>query len=265
MVVVLGLTGCGSGGGDGGGGGLQTPAADISGVWNVTETTTTDNSCGDPAGHAFSYQVTVTQNGNNLTVVTDAGTFNGTISGNTISWTGSYPEGSSTVTINSMTLTLNANGTQFTGTVHWSWTDGVDSCSGTNQISGQKQSSAADISGVWNVTETITNVTETPTGTCGGPAPHAISYQVTVTQNGNSLTVVVNDVTFGVGTFNGTISGSTISWTGSYPDGGGTATINSMTLTLNASGTQFTGTATWSFTEGLDSCSGTSQITGTKA
>jgi len=136
-LILFALAACGGGGGGGGGGvgggGPASPIADVSGTWTITEQGVSDCE-GEETFSRGPYQVTVTQTGNNLTVVTPVGTFSGTINGDKVSWGGSYPEqGGGTTTINSMTLTVAADGNSFSGSSTWSWSDGTESCSGTTQ------------------------------------------------------------------------------------------------------------------------------------
>jgi hypothetical protein len=62
------------------------------------------------------------------------------------------------------------------------------------------------------------------------------------------------------GPFNGTV----LSLTGSYPEDEGTTTITGMRLVLDAQGTVFRGTSSWSWTDDEDDCTGTDTITATK-
>ncbi len=111
-----------------------------------------------------------------------------------------------------------------------------------------------NVAGVWATTEQVNAVA------CGnGTYGEAGSY--TVTQNGCSLTVVS-----GSGhSFTGAISGSQLSWTGSYPDAGGTVTITSMSLTVAPGGGSFSGSASWTWSGGGTSCSGSTSIQGTRS
>ncbi len=102
---------------------------DVSGTWTVTENV---SGCGET--YTDSFTMTVTQDGTDLTVVTGDGTFSGSITGNTITWTGSYPEEGGTTTITSLSVTLDASGEGGTGTVEWSWSDGTETCSGTTAL-----------------------------------------------------------------------------------------------------------------------------------
>jgi len=126
---------CGGSGGGGGGGGTPAPPMNVAGTWAVSDTVDNTKCPGGSITHD-NYNVTVVQNGSNLTVTTPVGTFNGSINGNTLSWTGSFPEGGGTTTINSMTLTVSADGKSFSGSSAWTWTQGSTSCSGTSQSTG---------------------------------------------------------------------------------------------------------------------------------
>lgn len=108
---------------------------------------------------------------------------------------------------------------------------------------------AADLTGPWGVLETIDE-----TG-CGGTTDFD-NYVAGVTQSGNSLSVVIRGVTYA-----GTICGPIVSWTGSFPDpDGGTITVTSMTLTLGGGGTTMSGQASWIWSDGVDSCTGITQL-----
>jgi chitodextrinase len=152
-IVLLAVGACGGGGGDGGNNGNnggnqptqpqpqpQPPsssgtALDVAGDWNVTENITS-NCPGDP-NHA-QYLVSITQNGDNLTVFAGGQSFSGKLQGNTVSWSGSYPEDGGTTTISDLKLNLSGGGNSLTGTSKWSWSDGIDSCSGVSQVSGTR-------------------------------------------------------------------------------------------------------------------------------
>jgi hypothetical protein len=112
----------------------------FAGTWSIT-TTNNANTCGDPTGVPESFNITVTQTGSSITVVTDlpgVGPFSGTVSGNSVSWSGSYPESGGTTTITSLTATVSGN--SLSGSSNWSWTDGIDSCSGSDTFTGTRTS-----------------------------------------------------------------------------------------------------------------------------
>ena len=86
----------------------------------------------------------VTQDGNSISLLdSDGNSFAGTVAGNTISWTGSFPEDGGTTTIESLTLTL--TGDTLSGNSTWSWTDGSASCSGSSQISASRDSAVPEV------------------------------------------------------------------------------------------------------------------------
>jgi hypothetical protein len=109
----------------------------------------------------------------------------------------------------------------------------------------------ANVAGSWTVTETSTS------NNCGDLVDPA--YSITITQNGGNLSVSTP-----VGVFTGTINGSTVGWTGSYPEDGGTTTITSMTATVASSGNTFSGTSNWSWSGPGGPCSGSTTFTGTR-
>ena len=114
-LFAVALGGCGGGGGGGGGAGLTTPAANISGTWQVDEgpADSSSNNCDD--GTIYHYNVVITHSGtsNSFTLVeqTDFDSFSGTISGTNMSYSGTpansdCPNGFSLA----VSLALNASG-----------------------------------------------------------------------------------------------------------------------------------------------------------
>jgi hypothetical protein len=124
------LTACSGGGGGGDGGDTppeqKPPVADLSGTWNITEDGTSN--CPGEESYHYEYSIVVTQSGNNLSVSAPAGMFSGTINGNRVAWTGSYPEDGGTTTITAMQLTVSNDGNSLSGSSNWSWSDGSESC-----------------------------------------------------------------------------------------------------------------------------------------
>ncbi len=82
--------------------------------------------------------VTVTQTGNDVTLVDDDGyTWTGTVTGADYALSTSFPEDDGTITVNlSFTLSSSTSGS---GTVTWSWTDGTDSCNGGFDVAFTKE------------------------------------------------------------------------------------------------------------------------------
>jgi len=151
MAILLAafVAGCGGGGGDGGSSAAPpaapaAPIGDIAGVWTITETAVTSatSECQAPGNPEAIYQVTVTQpaSGGDLTVLdaanpdpTDPTTFPGTIKGDQVTWTGSFPERGGVTTLNSVNVTVAADCNSATGTSTWTYVqDASDfSCTGT--------------------------------------------------------------------------------------------------------------------------------------
>jgi hypothetical protein len=140
LILLFGVSACGSGGGDAGGteGDGGTPAtANVAGEWGIHESV--DNTACSEPNETKDYSVTVQQNGNSIMVTTPIGSFNGTVNGNVISWTGQYFDSTipGYITITSMSLTVNGN--TLSGTAHWDFRNtatGPVVCSGTTQITG---------------------------------------------------------------------------------------------------------------------------------
>lgn len=105
---------------------------DVAGEWEMTSTVVSDN-CDGRMSQTF--RMTITQDGNALTAETPELTFSGTICGNQIQMSGSFPEDDGTVTVNA-TLDVSAEGDSMQGSDTWTWTDGSESCSGSDSLSG---------------------------------------------------------------------------------------------------------------------------------
>lgn len=119
-----------------------------------------------------------------------------------------------------------------------------------------------NIAGVWTIQETDKDA----------PSCNEVDldrFDLTVTQNGSSVTITDVDGN----SFPGTLNDHTLSWSGSFPQDSpftltaGITTISSMTATIDASCNSLTGNAswTWTSTEGpAFTCSGTTTFTGTR-
>jgi hypothetical protein len=114
-----------------------------------------------------------------------------------------------------------------------------------------------DITGNWSVTETITE----SSGVCDPPGTTS-NWSARAVQNGNDVTVTTTSGAITGTVFTGTVSGNKLNWTGSYPDSGGTVTVESSDVT--ATDTSLSGTTNWSWSDGKDSCTGKTEITGNK-
>lgn len=110
-----------------------------------------------------------------------------------------------------------------------------------------------DMNGTWQISETPIS------SNCAVP-PDPLQYQLAAVQNGSSLTVTDQ---YG-NVFTGTVSANKISWTGSYPDEGGTTAITGMDVTVSADSATLNGTASWLWSDSTSSCSGSTAITGAK-
>ena len=112
-------------------------ADDLSGRWRINETDFSN--CGD-SGSSRSVTWDVTQNGSSVTVAALSGNFAlfGTISGNTLSLQGSFPQDGGTTTVTSANITVSASGNSISGSNTWNWSDGFDFCSGTTSLNGTR-------------------------------------------------------------------------------------------------------------------------------
>ncbi len=108
---------------------------DVSGIWTITEVVNAVD-CGEGT-YTDTYTMTVTQSGNEITVLVSGLAFTGTLEGNRLRWSGSYPEDAGITTLNA-DVTISDDGNSLSGSASWTWTDGSFSCSGTTQVSGVK-------------------------------------------------------------------------------------------------------------------------------
>ncbi len=99
--------------------------------------------------------------------------------------------------------------------------------------------------------------TQTVDATQCGEGTYPQSFEVIITQSECNILANV-----GVTTLTGCIDGSTINWSGSFSEEGGTTTITSSNI--NVSGINYSGSANWTWSDGFDSCSGTTQISATR-
>jgi hypothetical protein len=107
---------------------------DVAGNWQMTSTVVSDN-CDGRENQTF--PMTITQDGDALTVETPELTFTGTICGNEIQMDGSFPDEGGTTTVKA-TLVVSTDGNSMQGSDTWTWTDGFDSCSGSDSLSGTR-------------------------------------------------------------------------------------------------------------------------------
>ena len=125
---------------------------------------------------------------------------------------------------------------------------------GGSDVTGPK-SAAADLSGTWIIQQTIN-------GNCQSTNyPEYKTEVAVITQSGNNLTISFSSTGLIV---NGVISGSKVTWKASIPDGDGTLTMD-FSGTVAAGGSSLTGSATWEWSDGSYSCSGTTEVTALKA
>jgi hypothetical protein len=105
------------------------------GEWEMTATPIEDTCGGDLTPYTF--RVTIMQEGNALTGQTPDGTMTGTICGDQVQMSGSSPEAGGTATVN-LELTVLADGNSVEGSDTWNWTNGVQSCGGSESLSGTR-------------------------------------------------------------------------------------------------------------------------------
>ena len=142
---------------------------------------------------------------------------------------------------------------------NWQWASalGKENLSKLSNISrapftlSNSQGAKLDLTGTWNVQETIT-------GNCPGEDyPYSDSYVAECLQSGSDLTLMA---TSNGASFVGTIAGNVITLTGTIPAGDGVTSVD-FSGTVSSDGNTVTGTATWTWTNGSSTCSGTASNT----
>lgn len=114
---------------------------DVAGMW-FSRTENNAVNCGNGV-LVDAKAIAVTQDLSSITLLTSSGeSFSGTVNGDIIEWTGSYPENGGTTTYTSTSLVASAD--EAAGNAAWTWTDGTDSCNGTMDISIGKNWGIAD-------------------------------------------------------------------------------------------------------------------------
>jgi hypothetical protein len=147
MTTVIGS--CGSSGGDNK---PAVPSTDLSGTWTAEETIN-GNCRGDTYPITQTEVLVVTQSGNHLTLSIPSrnAQISGTISQNTIKWSGAFDEDGGELRIN-FTGALSGD-SKITGSGDWTWSDGSYTCQGTSSAVITKNIDQTDsVTGVWKGT-----------------------------------------------------------------------------------------------------------------
>ncbi|MCR9245099.1 MAG: hypothetical protein NXI31_08700 [bacterium] len=141
LFSFLMLAACSGGGGDDPTPGGGTLTGSISGAWRIDSLVRTATGvCAGEIGDRDTEDYAITQTGTSIAVQTPAGPLTGQLTGQDLTISGSVPDGLGTTTITASRLRVD-DSTLF-GTLDWRWTDGVDSCTGTTELTGRRLSTA---------------------------------------------------------------------------------------------------------------------------
>jgi hypothetical protein len=121
--------------------------------------------------------------------------------------------------------------------------------SGNYTLTTSSSTGSVPIAGTWSVSENVD-------GTECGEGNYIDSYDASVSVTGSRAIVSAGNITRA-----GTISSNSLTFSTNYPEEGGVTTTSG---NITFQGATMSGSSTWSFTDGTDSCSGTSQISGSK-
>lgn len=105
-----------------------------------------------------------------------------------------------------------------------------------------------DLTGRWRINERDSS-------NCGNDG--SVTGLWDVTQTGDNVTVRSGSITL-----RGTLVSGTLNLQGSFPEEGGTTTVTRSNLTVGPTGNTISGTETWRWSDGFESCSGTTTING---
>ncbi len=120
-------------------------AADVAGTWFIR---TANNAVNCGQGEFIDAQtIVIAQDDTTITLLTSTGDmFSGTVNGNIIEWTGEFEERGGMTTYTSSSIVV--SGVSASGNASWTWTDGIDSCNGTMEITASQD---------WGVEESLRN------------------------------------------------------------------------------------------------------------
>jgi len=115
---------------------------------------------------------------------------------------------------------------------------------------------AVDAAGIWVVEESV------DARACG-VGSYSQEYAIRIDQEGSRLVVTapIDEYPYEA-RFSGMITDGQVVWNGEFPEGGGTTTIIELAVTVQ--GDTFAGTAAWRWSDGAQSCTGTSRVSGNR-
>jgi len=131
---------------------------------------------------------------------------------------------------------------------------GEDGAAENAQAVGTADVGQASVGGTWTIHEAV------DARNCG-QGSYGDDYQIDIAQSGNAITVTAPlDAYPYEAEFLGTVDGNHVQWNGEYPEEGGTTSVDNLSVTV--SGTTLSGTASWTWSDGQSSCTGTTQVSG---
>lgn len=221
LVLPLLINACGGGGG-------STTCDDVAGEWHTVERNYSPNCYGDPHYWLENKLYTVTQDGCAITVTdNEQNSYEGTVSGSSISWTGSFQTEGGTVT---QSLDLTVSGNSFMGGANWTWSDGIDTCNGLNELIGTTDYISEDLTGTWTVEITIRYDNCPPDF---DPVNSVHTQQISVVQNLDNVTINDGENP----SYVGTLIGSILIISETYDDQEGTGLVETLVnFTSNTTG-----------------------------
>lgn len=144
VVVLLTTVVCGCGGG--GSESVDPPPVTCMNMGTANyvgteDVAVTSGACPSHSGLSVTFSIVQAAGSCDFTMqssLIQGSTFYGTVSGSDVTWTGSYPSASGTVTIEGVDATLSADLTTLTGSFDWSYA-GYTQCIGTTTFNVVKQ------------------------------------------------------------------------------------------------------------------------------
>lgn len=110
---------------------------DLTGTWIMKSTYIHD--CEGYPDTLPPFPVEIVQTGNEVTVTSAIYNFTTTFRGDTIKWSGSYPDSGGTTIVDYFWMKVSADGKSMTGQDAWHWIIGNYTCTGADWTVGSKQ------------------------------------------------------------------------------------------------------------------------------
>jgi len=138
LMLLSTISGCG---GDDVSAPVLTPMVNVTGYWDTTEVV--DNSACGRSDDVGADTYLFVQDGDFLNIQTASNIFGGMVIGSALTWQGQFAEAGGVTTIDQLHMNVDATNSSFSGKIDWSWSDGLNSCTGSTAMTGTRLTPAA--------------------------------------------------------------------------------------------------------------------------